>query len=107
MGSSARRLTLVAVVSLLIATAIAGAAVLDHRQKTERMGPANEASWYCANRNLRCSEPQAEEVIAAWHGRERYYRTGFGLTVAIGVGCITFASVMLTRRRTARRAQRG
>ena len=58
----------------ILAVGVAAGAVVDHRHKNARMGPANVASWYCHQRGLHCEEPQAEEIEGAWQQRERVYR---------------------------------
>jgi hypothetical protein len=81
-----RRMILVAVSLFILAGGLAAVAMVDHRQKNARMGPANEASWYCAHYGQRCQEPQAAEILDAWHRRERVYRVSFW---ALSLGGLT------------------
>lgn len=42
------------------------------------MREADVQSWYCANRGIRCDEPQTTDIEASWQRREVFYRAGFG-----------------------------
>ncbi len=90
-----RRLTILVLASFILAVGVAAVAVVDHRHKNARMGPANEASWYCAHDGQRCQEPQAEEILEAWHRRERVYRVGFW---ALSLGGLTALALRFLRR---------
>ncbi len=102
MGSAARRAALAAAIFVLLAGAIAAAAVVDHRHERSLLPAANQASWYCQNRDLRCEEAQAEEVAAAWHRRERFYRAGFAVMLSIGLSASMLAAVLGVRGRAPR-----
>jgi hypothetical protein len=67
----------------ILAGGVAGVAVVDHRHKNARMGPANVASWYCQHGGQRCEEPQAAEIEEAWQHRELVYRVSFW-TLSLG-----------------------
>jgi hypothetical protein len=99
---TARRAAIVALVFLLLAGAVAVTAVVDHRHKTARMGPANVASWFCQHDGVRCDEPQAEDVAGGWHRRERFYRAGFAVLLAVGLGGALTSGVLLLRDRERR-----
>ena len=86
-------MTIVVVAMFILAGGVAAVAEVDHRHKNARMGPANEASWYCAHDGQRCQEPQAEEISDAWHHRERVYRGSFW---ALSLGGLT--ALVLTLR---------
>ena len=72
-----RRLTVLVMALFILAGGVAAVAVVDHRHKNARMGPANVASWYCQHRGQRCQEPQAAEIEEAWQHRESIYRVSF------------------------------
>jgi len=72
-----RRLTILVLASFILAGGVAAVAVVDHRHKIARMGPADEASWYCYHDGQRCNEPQAADIEMAWQHRELAYRVSF------------------------------
>jgi hypothetical protein len=81
-----RRLTILVVLLFILAGGVAAVAVVDHRHKNARMGPADEASWYCHHDGQRCNEPQAAEIEEAWQHRELAYRVSFW---ALSLGALT------------------
>jgi hypothetical protein len=88
-----RRLTVVVVALFILAGGVAAAAVVDHRHKNTRMGPADVASWYCQHRGQNCQEPQAADIEEAWQHREVVYRVSFW---ALSLGGLT--ALLLTFR---------
>jgi hypothetical protein len=102
MAITARRAALVAAVCLVLAGAVAITAVVDHRHKVALMGPASVASWFCEHDGIRCDEPQADDVAGGWHRRERFYRAGFALLLAVGLGGALTSAGLVVRNRERR-----
>ena len=88
----ARRAIVIGLLAFMIAGSIAAVAVIDHRHKNSLSEPAFVARWYCLHerRAEHCNETQPQEIGAAWHERERFYRGGFA---AASVGGLAAAAV--------------
>jgi hypothetical protein len=93
-----KRLTMVVVAAFIVAGGIAAVAVVDHRHKNARMGPADEASWYCHHDGQRCNEPQAADIEEAWQHRELAYRVSFWAVSLCGLTALVLR-LRLPRRR--------
>ena len=85
-------MTIVVVTLFILAGGVAAVAVVDHRHKNARMGPANEASWSCEHDGQRCQEPQAAEIQDGWHHRERVYRGSFWALSLSGLTALVLTS---------------
>lgn len=85
-SAAVRRLTVLVMALFILAGGVAAVAVVDHRHKNARMGPANVASWYCEHRGQRCQEPQSANIEEAWQHRELVYRVSFW---ALSLGGLT------------------
>ena len=91
-----RRLTILVLALFILAVGVAASAEVDHRHKNARIGPANVTSWYCQHRGLRCQEPQAAEIEAAWQHREKVYKVSFW---ALSLGGLTALALRFRLRK--------
>jgi hypothetical protein len=92
MRTSARIALAAAVCALLVGAA----ALADHAWKNHRMRNADVQTWYCANRGIRCDQPQTTDIEASWQRRELVYRTGFGVAAYTALAA---AAVLAASRR--------
>jgi hypothetical protein len=84
------------VVGVASAVTIAIVAVKDHDQKTRRMERASVTDWACAHGGTHCGEETSAEIEDKWSRRERGYKVGFALCLAVVSGSVI---VLILRRR--------
>src|SRR5881397_2006481 len=78
--------TFIGTAAVLGAVTIAIVAGEDHDRKTRRIARASVAEWYCVHRGVRCDEQKSAAIEESWMRRERAYKAGFALCLALVCG---------------------
>jgi hypothetical protein len=97
-ASGKRTSARIALAAAACALLLGAAALADHTWKTHRMRQADVQTWYCANRGIRCDEPQTTDIEASWQQRELLYRGGFGLAAFTALAAAAMLAASRSRR---------
>jgi hypothetical protein len=98
-GRATRRLSFlgIATVALVLAAVVGLAAVIDHRDKQERMNRAERSEWYCEHVGTRCRGASSARIERRWNERQIGYEAAVG--VLVGVAALGLAIPLLGRAR--------